>query len=63
MFNDQVVNYLVLQIWILYNKAAYELEEEIFLYDVSRIIAAVGGSMGLFLGFSCLQARDTPASN
>ncbi len=25
------------------------------LYDTSNIVAAVGGSMGMFLGFSCLQ--------
>ncbi len=26
---------------------------EDLLYDTSAIVAAVGGSMGLFLGFSC----------
>ena len=25
------------------------------LYDFGTIVAAVGGSMGLFLGFSCFQ--------
>jgi hypothetical protein len=29
--------------------------EEYKLHDLSTIIAAVGGSMGLFLGFSCFQ--------
>ncbi len=29
--------------------------EEYLLYDFNDIIAAVGGSLGLFLGFSCLQ--------
>ncbi len=26
------------------------------LYDVGTIVASVGGSLGLFLGFSCLGA-------
>ncbi len=25
------------------------------LYDLNTIVAAVGGSMGIFLGFSCLD--------
>jgi len=28
---------------------------EILLYDFAAIVAAVGGSLGLFLGFSCLD--------
>ncbi len=28
---------------------------QLVLYDLSTIVAAVGGSMGMFLGFSCLQ--------
>ena len=34
-----------------------ETEEEIYIYDFSAIVAGVGGSLGLFLGFSCLQVR------
>ena len=29
--------------------------EEVKIYDFSTILAAVGGSLGLFLGFSCFQ--------
>ena len=35
-----------------------ETEEEMLIYDFSAIIAGVGGSLGLFLGFSCLQAVE-----
>ena len=35
-----------------------ETEEQILIYDFSAIVAGVGGSLGLFLGFSCLQAFD-----
>ena len=31
------------------------LLEEYLVYDFNDIVAAVGGSLGLFLGFSCLQ--------
>ena len=39
-------------------KMNVETEEQILIYDFSAIVAAVGGSLGLFLGFSCLQALD-----
>ena len=29
--------------------------EEVLLYDLNSIVSAVGGSLGLFLGFSCYQ--------
>ena len=28
---------------------------QVDLYDLNTIVAAVGGSLGLFLGFSCMQ--------
>ena len=31
------------------------IEEEYLLMDLNAIVSAVGGSLGLFLGFSCLQ--------
>ncbi len=31
------------------------IEEEVLLYDLNSFVAAMGGSMGLFLGFSCYQ--------
>ncbi len=36
-------------------KMIEEVEEQILIYDFSAIVAGVGGSLGLFLGFSCLQ--------
>lgn len=32
---------------------SYSLHEEVLLYDSNQILAGVGGSLGLFLGFSC----------
>ena len=43
------------QFWFFYQKTEVEREQETFLYDFSGIVASVGGSLGLFLGFSCLQ--------
>ena len=36
-------------------KMIEELEEQVLLFDFSAIVAGVGGSLGLFLGFSCLE--------
>ena len=38
------------------------LEEEMLLYDLNSIVSAVGGSLGLFLGFSCFQVALWMAS-
>ena len=38
---------------IYYKNMDVDISEEVLLYDFSAIVAAVGGSMGLFLGFSC----------
>ena len=43
------------QFWFFYQKSIIEREIETFVYDFSGIVASVGGSLGLFLGFSCLQ--------
>ncbi len=29
--------------------------EEIVLYDLNGLVSAIGGSLGLFLGFSCYE--------
>eukprot|EP00095_Tigriopus_kingsejongensis_P001274 maker-scaffold149_size310270-snap-gene-2.22 protein:Tk01274 transcript:maker-scaffold149_size310270-snap-gene-2.22-mRNA-1 annotation:"pickpocket protein 28-like" len=41
------------KVFFLFRDTNYVLEEEYKLYDINAIIAAVGGSLGLFLGFSC----------
>ena len=38
---------------------ALETEQQMLWYDFSGIVAGIGGSLGLFLGFSCLNATDT----
>ena len=38
-----------------------EVSREITLFGTTSIIASVGGSLGLFLGFSCLEAALTLA--
>ncbi len=38
----------------LYVSNSYETAEEYLLFDGNAIISAVGGALGLFLGFSCL---------
>ena len=42
-------------VFMLFESTTYSIFEEYVLYDENTIIAGVGGSLGLFLGFSCLQ--------
>ncbi len=39
---------------VFYPTNTVTIEEQYELFDVNEIVSAVGGSMGLFLGFSCL---------
>ena len=41
---------------INYGNTNTHVTREILLYDFNAILSAVGGSLGLFLGFSCYQA-------
>ena len=38
---------------VYYKNMDIEVSEEVLLYDFNALVAAVGGSLGLFLGFSC----------
>jgi hypothetical protein len=40
------------QFWIAYSDTGVPIHQEVLLYDFNAIIAAVGGSLGLFIGFS-----------
>ena len=35
-----------------------ETEDQLLIYDFNAIVASVGGSLGLFLGFSCWDFID-----
>jgi hypothetical protein len=48
-------NQSVLPINFYYHSSRVEVLEEYLLFDFNAIVAAVGGSLGLFLGFSCLD--------
>ena len=37
------------------NKGVVEESEEMLIYDFGNFVAAAGGNLGLFLGFSCLS--------
>jgi hypothetical protein len=39
--------------WAYYDSSRIKVEEEYRLMDLAAIISATGGSLGLFLGFSC----------
>jgi hypothetical protein len=46
--------------YLFYVSTKYALEEEYPLFDFNAIVASLGGSLGLFLGFSFLEtARPT----
>ena len=38
--------------WIYFNKASKDIKEEVFIVTTGSFIGSVGGSLGLFLGFS-----------
>ena len=40
-------------VFLVYDQTDTNIQEEILFYDFNAILAAVGGSLGLFLGFSC----------
>ena len=52
--NDTLSNSTI--IWYMHGSSDIDVFTEIRLYDFAAIIAAVGGSLGLFLGFSCLDS-------
>ena len=43
---------------MFYGKPTIYVEKEVLMYDFNAIISAVGGSLGLFLGFSCYGVVD-----
>ena len=42
-------------LYLFYTDMAVPTHEEYLLYDFNAIVSAVGGSLGLFLGFSCYE--------
>ena len=48
-----------MQIWLYYQRSHVDQETELFVFDFTAIVAGVGGSLGLFLGFSCLQVANS----
>ena len=43
-------------LFVYYKTTTLKVFDEYLLYDTNAIISAIGGSLGLFLGFSCFQA-------
>ena len=52
--NDTLSNSTI--IWYMHGSSDIDVYTEIRLYDFAAIVAAVGGSLGLFLGFACLDS-------
>ena len=42
-------------IWLSYSSTEVTYLEEVLLFDFSAIVSAVGGALGLFIGFSFLD--------
>lgn len=42
-------------LWLYYSNTDITLTEEVLLFDFAAILSAVGGSLGLFIGFSFLD--------
>ena len=47
---------------IYYDLTDTIVTEEVLLYDLNSIVSAVGGSLGLFLGFSCFQGSHVDSA-
>ena len=41
--------------FVFYGSTTVQVDTEYVLFDANAIVASVGGSLGLFLGFSCWQ--------
>jgi hypothetical protein len=50
---------LFFSLWIYYSSLQVEAKIERYIYGFETAIVAVGGSMGLFLGWSCYSVIDT----
>ena len=48
-------NVNVFYLLISYDSFVVEVSVETLVYDIGSFLAAVGGNLGLFLGFSCLS--------
>ena len=42
-------------LWIALHSGKVEVQQEVEVYDFGSIVGSVGGSLGLFVGFSVLQ--------
>ena len=43
-----------IKVYLYFKEIEYELREEYILFDSNSVVASIGGSLGMFLGFSCL---------
>jgi len=53
IFSEKSEN--VTEVYLSWDDLDVLIEEEYLLLDFNAIVSAVGGSLGLFLGFSCLD--------
>ncbi len=54
IIRDTELNYMI-RIQVYYKSTSVIILEEYRLFDFNAIVAAFGGAMGLFLGFSCFS--------
>ena len=52
---DYDAKQVMTSIWLGYQSTDITVIEEVLLFDFAAIVAAVGGSLGLFIGFSFLD--------
>ena len=44
-----------LKMYPYYDSSAVEKQSEVLVYDIPKFLSAIGGTLGLYLGFSCLS--------
>ena len=45
----------VVEVYTYYDTNSVQLQKEILIYDWPRFLSAIGGTLGLYIGFSCLS--------
>ena len=45
-------------VYVEFSNDVYVIEEEVYIYNFISLVCDIGGSLGLFLGFSCMMAWD-----
>ena len=52
---DEFVTDTTLRLYVYYDTRTVEIQNEVLVYNMAQFLSAIGGTLGLYLGFSCLS--------